>query len=67
MNFTCRLGGLALIMLGLTACEPSRQTGPLSTMPTGTNESLLRQQQLRSAQQDGNASAFGAPGVPRTC
>ncbi|MDO9708887.1 hypothetical protein [Paracraurococcus lichenis] len=52
MKFTCRLGGLALVVLGLAACEPSSQSGPLSTMPTGTNESLLRQQQLRNAQQD---------------
>ena len=52
MNITWRLGGFALVMLGLTACEPSKETGPLSTMPTGTNESILRQQQLRNIQQD---------------
>ncbi|MCB4820221.1 hypothetical protein [Roseicella aerolata] len=52
MNSTCRLGGLALVVLGLAACEPSRQTGPLATQPTGTAESLLRQQQLQNIQQD---------------
>ena len=52
MNFTCRLGGIALLILGLSACEPSRQTGPLATQPTGTAESLLRQQQLRNIQAD---------------
>jgi hypothetical protein len=62
MNSTCRLGGLALVVLGLTACEPSRQTGPLSSMPTGTTESQLRQQQLRNVQQDPNR-AMQNPGV----
>lgn len=52
MNVTCRLGGLALVTLGLAACEPARNTGPLATQPTGTTESLLRQQQLQNAQQD---------------
>ena len=37
MNFTYGLGGLALIMLGLTACEPSKQTGALSTMRPAQN------------------------------
>ncbi|WP_165943558.1 hypothetical protein [Roseicella aquatilis] len=69
MNSICRLGGLALVTFGVTACEPANKTGPLATQPTGTAESLLRQQQLRNMQSDQgramqNPVATGAsPGV----
>ncbi|RAI57653.1 hypothetical protein [Roseicella frigidaeris] len=46
------MGGLLLASLALAACEPKQASGPLSTMPTGTTESLLRQQQLRNMQAD---------------
>ena len=54
MPSTRILGCAALAVLLLAGCQSSRQQGPLSTMPTGTNESLLRQQQLRNMQQDPN-------------
>jgi hypothetical protein len=69
MSVTRTLGGLALVTLLVAGCEPAKNTGPLSTMPTGTNESLLRQQQLRNIQQDPsramqNPTVTGAsPGV----
>lgn len=46
------LGGLALVTLLAAGCETTPSRGPLATMPTGTAESLLRQQQLRNAQQN---------------
>lgn len=42
-------GGLALAVLVLAGCETKPATGPLATMPTGTAESTLRQQQLQGA------------------
>lgn len=52
MHRTRVLGGLLLASLALAACEPSKTSGPLSSQPTGTTESLLRQQQLRNMQAD---------------
>jgi hypothetical protein len=52
MHFTRSIGGLIFATLALAACEPQKASGPLSTMPTGTTESLLRQQQLRNMQAD---------------
>src|SRR5919202_6260794 len=52
MPSTRIIGSAALVALLLAGCEASQEKGPLSTMPTGTNESLLRQQQLRNFQQD---------------
>lgn len=54
MSITRTLGGLALVTLVAAACEPQRAQGPLATMPTGTNQSVLRQQQLQNIQQDPN-------------
>ncbi|MBD0271492.1 MAG: hypothetical protein ICV73_06135 [Acetobacteraceae bacterium] len=45
-------GGLALAALLIAGCESQQARGPLATMPTGTNESVLRQQQLQNIQQD---------------
>ena len=67
MSFTRTLGGLALVTVLIAGCDTTPTTGPLSTMPTGTSESLLRQQQLQNAQQNPgmqNPVATGAsPGV----
>ena len=52
MSFTRTLGGLALVTLLMTGCDTTPKSGPLATMPTGTNESLLRQQQLQNVQSD---------------
>lgn len=55
MSIGRTLGGLALVTLLVAGCEgQQRARGPLATMPTGTNESVLRQQQLRNIQQDPN-------------
>ena len=54
MSVTRTLGALALVTLFAAGCETQRARGPLATMPTGTNESVLRQQQLRNIQQDPN-------------
>lgn len=48
------LGGLALVILLVAGCDTTPKQGPLSTMPSGTTESLLRQQQLQNALQDPN-------------
>lgn len=45
-------GGLALLCLLVAGCDTTPKQGPLSSMPTGTNESLLRQQQLQNVQSD---------------
>ncbi|WP_165943557.1 hypothetical protein [Roseicella aquatilis] len=69
MSVTRMLGGLALATLMLAGCETKPATGPLATQPTGTAESLLRQQQLQNIQSDPsramqNPTAVGAnPGV----
>jgi hypothetical protein len=52
MSFTRTLGGLALVTVLIAGCETTPATGPLSTMPTGTAESVLRQQQLQNIQSD---------------
>lgn len=63
------LGGLALVTLLIAGCDTTPKQGPLATMPTGTTESLLRQQQLQNVQSDPNRAmqnpvALGAnPGV----
>ena len=54
MSITRTRGGLALVTLFAAGCETQQARGPLATMPTGTNESVLRQQQLRNIQQDPN-------------
>ena len=56
-------GGLALSALFVAACQPQQARGPLATMPTGTNESVLRQQQLRNMQQDPNRAVQNPPVV----
>ena len=45
-------GALALVTLLVAGCDTTPKSGPLATMPTGTNESLLRQQQLQNVQSD---------------
>ena len=62
MSFTRTIGGLALATLLMAGCETTPKSGPLATMPTGTNESLLRQQQLQNVQSDPNR-AMQNPGV----
>jgi hypothetical protein len=72
MNVTRILGTIGVAALGtlaLAACQPDQSTGPLRTQPTGTAESLLRQQQLQNIQSGANPGvqnpvAVGAsPGV----
>lgn len=48
------LGMLAAAGLLLAGCDTTPQRGPLATMPTGTTESTLRQQQLQAIQSDPN-------------
>ena len=62
MSFTRTLGGLALATLLMAGCETTPKSGPLATKPTGTNESLLRQQQLQNVQSD-PTRAMQNPGV----
>lgn len=63
------LGGLGLLAMLVAGCDTTPKQGPLSSMPTGTTESLLRQQQLQNVQSDPNRAmqnpvATGAnPGV----
>jgi hypothetical protein len=47
------MGALGLGVLLLAACEPTRQTGPISLTP-GTPEYQLRQLQLQNAQSGAN-------------
>jgi outer membrane murein-binding lipoprotein Lpp len=56
------LGALALVTLLVAGCDTTPKSGPLATMPTGTNESLLRQQQLQNVQSD-PSRAMQNPGV----
>jgi hypothetical protein len=57
------LGGIALVTLLVAGCEASNNpVGPGSTLPTGTAESLLRQQQIQNAQQGANTGTQN-PGV----
>jgi hypothetical protein len=51
MPFARAFGGVAVATLLLAGCDTTPKQGPLATMPTGTNESLLRQQQLQNARQ----------------
>jgi hypothetical protein len=74
MSSTRTLGALALVTLLIAGCETKPSSGPLATMPTGTNESLLRQQQLQNVQSDPNramqnpvatGASPGAAGIER--
>ncbi|GAA0596329.1 hypothetical protein GCM10009416_38360 [Craurococcus roseus] len=56
-------GGLALSALFVAACQPQQARGPLATMPRGTNESVLRQQQFRNMQQDPDRAVQNPPVV----
>ncbi len=52
MQFTSRLGGVALmaaLIAGCTSVTPAQNTGPIALTP-GTVEYQLRQQQLQNAQ-----------------
>lgn len=57
------LGGLALVALLTAGCQPQQARGPLATMPTGTRESVLRQQQLQNVQQDPGRAMQNPPVV----
>lgn len=59
-------GGLALATLVLVGCESATPMTPLSTMPTGTVESQLRQQQLRGATTGANPGTTGGGVTGRT-
>lgn len=61
MSMTRTLGGIALATLLIAGCETERARGPLATMPTGTRESDMRQQQLRNIQQDPNRAMQNPP------
>ena len=48
------LGAGAVAVLLIAGCDTTPSRGPLATMPTGTNESVLRQQQLQNIQSGAN-------------
>lgn len=52
MSLKHTLWTLSLVAAVTAGCETQRAQGPLATMPTGTRENVMRQQQLQNVQGD---------------